>query len=100
MVELPKKEASKEENYTLLSIFGLDVKTKNKRMAEVLTRRIVDAYEICVLIAILSFIAAIILDLADASFVGFTSSSFQKLTVISLLFAITFGLSLYIGQRQ
>lgn len=83
-----------------MSIFGLDVKTKNKRMAEVLTRRVVDAYEICVIVAILSFIIALILRFAETDFGGLNSISFQKLTTISLLFAIAFGLSLYVGRRE
>lgn len=97
---MAKKEVSKEEGYALLSIFGLDIRTKNKRIAEVLTKRIIDAYEVCVLVAILSFIAAIFLKLFDSSLAGFNSTTFQKLTVISLLFAISFALALFLGKRE
>ncbi len=97
-----KREKTRKEEtaYILLSLFGLQLRTKNKKLADFLTRRVTDAYEISILIGIISFLLALGTRVFDVSLGNFNASSFLKLTNTVLLFAIAFALSLFLGKRE
>jgi hypothetical protein len=90
-----KKMAGDPKSYELLSIFGLKLRTQNQQLAKVLTKRVIEGYEIALLVAVIAFLLAIAFRVFQITWASFTANSFLKLTNTALLFAIALSLALF-----